>query len=127
MRSLTVSVASILLILVIWFGFMAYTKDALTDLTDTLEESIIPSVHAGHWETASEDFYHFSERWHEEKRLFDFFLDNDTMTETDFSIAKAQAYIQARDLGSTLGELSCINEQLRFLYLNEKVTIENLL
>lgn len=127
MRSLIISCIGILLILAIWLGFMTYTENALSDMTAELNESILPAIQTEQWERASEEFYHFSQVWHDHKKIFDFFLDQSNMAETDFCIARAGACIDSKDLASSASELACVKERLKFLYENEKITIENLL
>jgi hypothetical protein len=46
--------------------------------------------------------------------------------DTDFSIAKAEAYIAMQDVALSMGELSHIKEQLGFLHSNELITLENI-
>lgn len=127
MRSLTISITALLLIICLWFGFMTYTENLLSEFNVTITEVIIPSIQVQHWDAASDDFKNLTDNWHASKQIFDLFLDNDAMVETDFTIAKAEAYIAAQDTSSALGELFCIKEQFRYLFENERITIENLL
>lgn len=127
MRSLIISAVSLLLILAVWLGFMTYCENTLsllvTDITQELETSVIGED----WSAAEEQFRRFSGTWHKDKELYSLFLEQSAMLDTDFSISRAEAYIKAQDAASALGELYCIREQLKFLFLNEKISLENIL
>ncbi len=127
MRSLIISTVSLLLILGIWFGFMTYCEDTLGGLVAVIEEEIEVSVAAEDWPAAKEEFRRFSESWHKDEAAFSLFLEQSSMLDTDFTIARAEAYINAEDRSSALGELASIREQLRFLFLNERINLENIM
>lgn len=127
MRSLIISTVSLLLVLCIWFGFMTYCEDTLNSLISNITNEIEISVAAGDWDTAKESFSRFSDSWHKDKSIYSFFLDQSAMLDADFSIARAEAYIDEQETPSAMGELAFIREQLRFLFLNERINLENIL
>ncbi|WP_324822531.1 DUF4363 family protein [Sinanaerobacter sp. ZZT-01] len=106
---------------------MFYCEDSIDDLSKDLENQIITEIENENWATAEEAFKDFSDQWHENKKIYTFFLDTKTLLDTDFSIGRAEAYIKLQDSPLALGELSCIQEQLKFLYLNEKISLENIM
>ena len=127
MRSLVISTISLLLILGIWFGFMTYCEDTLTGLVAVIEEEIEVSVAAEDWPAAKEGFRRFIENWNKYEAAYSLFLEKSSMLDTDFAIARAEAYIQAEDKASAMAELASIREQLRFLFLNERINLENIM
>lgn len=127
MRSFVLSIINILLILGIWLGFMFYCENTIGELSKNVEENIITDIENGDWISAKEQFDNFSEQWHKNKKLYALFLDSRALLDTDFSIGRTESYIKSKDSSLALGELSCIHEQLKFLYLNEKISLENLL
>lgn len=127
MRSFIVSIINLLLILTLWFGFMFYCENTIGKLAETLEKNIVTEIENENWNTAKEEFDDFSEQWHKSKKVYYYFLDTRAILDTDFSIGRAESYIKSKDSSLALGELSCIREQLKFLYLNEKISLENVL
>lgn len=127
MRSLAISTITLLVILTLWFGFMTYCEDTLNVLVDDISINIEPHVSSEEWRAAEEGFSRFSEDWHKDKSIYSFFLEQSAMLDTDFAIARAEAYIKAEDKAGAMGELACIREQLRFLFLNERINLENIL
>lgn len=126
MRSLIISAVSLLLVLAIWFGFMTYSEKTLNYLIEDAAATVELSVKNENWDAAEEEFQQLSTLWHRDKAIYSFFLDQSAMLDTDFAIARAKALIEAKDKASSLGELSVIREQLRFLFLNERINLENI-
>lgn len=127
MRSLIISAVSLFMILGIWFGFMTYCENTLNDLIAEITDEIEVSVHEEDWDGAQKSFQNFSKDWHREKTYYSLFLEQSAMLEADFAISRAEAYIGAEDYANTMGELAYIREQLRFLFLNERINLENIL
>ena len=127
MKSLIISAVSLLLIICIWFCFMTYCENSLGRLLETLSEDVIAKVVSDDWTSASESFERFSKKWHEQKTIYSLFLEQSAMIDADFSIAKAEGLILTKDKSGSLSELYTIHEQLHFLFLNERLTFENIL
>ncbi|MEA4986803.1 MAG: DUF4363 family protein [Anaerovorax sp.] len=126
MRSFIISIINILLILGIWLVFMFYCEKSIDELSKNLEQNIMIEIENDDWDSAEKHFSDFSDKWHDNKKIYTFFLDSRALLDTDFSIGRAESYIKSKDPSLSLGELSCIHEQLKFLYLNEKISLENL-
>lgn len=127
MRSLIISAVSLLLILGIWFGFMTYCEDTLTSLVADITDEIEVNVAAEDWDSAKSSFDEFSDAWHKDKSTYSFFLEQSAMLEADFAIARAEACIYAEDVPGAMSELAFIREQLKFLFLNERINLANIL
>ncbi|WP_206459736.1 DUF4363 family protein [Anaerovorax sp. IOR16] len=126
MRSFIISIINLLLILGIWLVFMFYCEKSIDELSKNLEQNIMIEIENDDWGSAEKHFSDFSDKWHDNKKIYTFFLDSRALLDTDFSIGRAESYIKSKDSSLALGELSCIHEQLKFLYLNEKISLENL-
>lgn len=127
MRSFIISLVAILLTIVSWIGFMFYCENSIDELSNHLEQQVILEIEKGNWEAAEKKLETFTTQWHRHRKIYSFFLDSNTLLETDFSIGRAEAYIKSRDNPLALGELSQIYEQLKALYSNEKITLENIM
>ena len=55
------------------------------------------------------------------------FLENNQLSEIELCVARAEKYIEAKDVSNSAGELCSIATQLKLLYTREKVTISNIL
>ena len=126
MKSLIISIVSLGLFVSGWCVFVNFTDKNLHQLMGKIEDDIIVSVYQGEWDQSLESFKEVSDAWHKQKKVYSFFLDTSAINETDYSFARADEYIKAKNLPLTVGELSCIKEQLGFLHLNEQITLENI-
>ena len=54
-------------------------------------------------------------------------LENDQISEIDLCIARAEKYIEAKDVSNSAGELCSISKQLQLLDSREKITLSNIL
>jgi len=127
LKSLIISIVSLGVLVMGWCFFVNYADDHLHKLMDEIEDEITISVKNSEWDKASNDFKDLSKSWHKDKKIYSFFIDTSAINETDYSIARAKAYISAENEPLAIGELSCIKEQLGFLHLNELITIDNVL
>ncbi|MGI6731771.1 MAG: DUF4363 family protein [Anaerovoracaceae bacterium] len=126
MRALIISTIILLCLIFIWFTFVDYADENLHALIDIIEKNVAVSIQDDDWESAAQIFQQVSEQWHENKKVYSFFFNTSDVMDTDFSIAKAEAYIAMQDVALSMGELSHIKEQLGFLHSNELITLENI-
>ena len=124
MRALIISTIILLCLIFIWFTFVDYADENLHALIDIIEKNVAVSIQDDDWESAAQIFQQVSEQWHENKKVYSFFFNTSDVMDTDFSIAKAEAYIAMQDVALSMGELSHIKEQLGFLHSNELITLE---
>lgn len=127
MKSFIISLISIGLLVGSWAVFVNYADNNLHDLMNQIDDDILTSAYAGDWDKASKEFRSLSDKWHKQKKIYTLFIDTKAVNETDFSIARAKKYIKSEDLALSAGELNCIKEQLKFLHLNEIISIENII
>jgi hypothetical protein len=78
------------------------------------------------WDRAEKQFDKASKDWHRQKKIYTFFFNTKEINDTDYSIARAKYYIRTRDAALASGELNCVQEQLKFLHLNELITLDNI-
>lgn len=126
MKALISSVLLLAISVAGWLVFLNYTHDTLHSMMNQIKEEVLIQVEAENWEEAGDNFDKVSEKWHKEKKRYALFLDSSAILDTDFSVARAKGYLEAKDVSLATGELKCIVEQLGFLHANEKVTWENL-
>lgn len=125
MKALIVSFISIAVIIASWGIFVNYSDKNIHKLMNAIEDDILISVYAEDWDRAEEQFNDMAGKWHKQKKIYSFFFNTMDINETDYSIARAKNYIYARDLPLAAGELNCVQEQLKFLHLNELITLDN--
>lgn len=125
MRSLIISIISIILVITSWSFFGSYSDRNIHKLMNEIDNGILVSVYEKDWRKAEDQFNAFSERWHNQKKTYSFFFNSADINEADYSIARTKNYIHARDISLASGELNCIKEQLNFLHQNELITLDN--
>lgn len=126
MRNFVVSVICLGALIAAWAAFDSYSADKINSYKETLQQEVIKLAEAEEWDEACSIFQQFSEDWERYKKIAAFFLDTQTINEADYSIAKSQYYLQAKDVSNSTGELSCLRKQLTFLEYNETLAAENI-
>jgi hypothetical protein len=125
MKALIVSIISMAVLISGWGIFVSYSDKTIHKLMNGIEDDILVSVYAQEWDKAEKQFDKVSKDWHKQKGIYTFFFNTKEINDTDYSIARAKYYIKAKDLALATGELNCIQEQLKFLHLNELITLDN--
>lgn len=125
MKALVISFISISVVIAAWGVFVNYSDKSIHGLMNTIEDDIIISVYAEDWDKAEKQFDDMAKKWHKQKKIYSFFFNTMDLNEADYSIARAKDYIHSRDLPLAAGEMNCIKEQLKFLHLNELITLDN--
>ena len=126
MRSLTVSAAVFLILILFWWFFMGYCEVSIAGLTDTIHTELVSEVRAFDWASATASFDAFDSRWHEAKRIYSLFLTETAILDIDYSVARLKAYLECENQNDALAELSAISEQLKFLFLRERINTQNI-
>jgi hypothetical protein len=125
-RSLVISCAIIAAVVSSWLIFVNYADKNIHRLIDDIENGLMVSVYAEDWEKASEQIDRLSEQWHDHKKVYTFFFNTSEILDTDYAIARAEHYIKSEDAALSAGELNAVREQLKFLHLNELITLDNI-
>jgi len=126
MRSLTVSAAVFLILILFWWFFMGYCEVSIAGLSDMIHTELVMEIRASDWPGATASFDAFDSRWHEAKRLYSLFLTETAILEIVYSVARLKAYLECENQIDALAEVSAISEQLKFLFLRERVSIQNI-
>ena len=126
MRSLTVSTAVFLILILFWWFFMGYCEVSIAGLNDMIHNELVIEIRASDWPGATASFDAFDSRWHQAKRLYSLFLTETAILEIDYSVARLKAYLECENQNDALAEVSAISEQLKFLFLRERVSIQNI-
>ena len=127
MKDLIISILIIALLIGGWLIFDGYSKQTTTLMAKGLEENTIPLVEDELWEDAAVQYERFEKNWNKYKKAALSFLENDPISEIDLCVARAEKYIEAKDVSNSAGELCSIAKQLQLLDLREKVTLSNIL
>ena len=127
MKDLIISILIIALLIGSWLIFDGYSKQTTTLMAKGLEENTIPLVEDELWEDAAVQYERFEKNWNKYKKTALSFLENDQISEIDLCVARAEKYIEAKDVSNSAGELCSIAKQLQLLDLREKVTLSNIL
>lgn len=126
MRNFIISLLCLAALIGVWAVFDSYSSSKISSYTETLQQDLITAVENEYWDSAYTQIQELSRDWHQYKKYAAFFLDTQTINEVDYSIAKAQYYIKAKDVSNSSGELSCLKEQLTFLEYNESIAPDNI-
>lgn len=126
MRSLTISAVVFLILILFWWFFMGYCEVSIAGLSDTIHSELVSEVRASDWSAAAASFDAFDNRWHDAKRMYSLFLTETAILDIDYSVARLKAYLECKNQNDSLAELSAISEQLKFLFLRERISIQNI-
>lgn len=126
MKTLVVSLIGLALLVGSWLVFSDFASDTIDHLTDKIEQQIITPATTGKWDEARESMEEFTTEWDKYKKIFTYFLSTEEIDQTDFSISRAQYYIECQDVSNATGELAYIRKQLFSLHENEKLNLENI-
>lgn len=126
MRSLIISLVTLLLIVGTYLVFITYSHGELNTMRNQIHGEIEQSVLEENWPAAQTGFQTLENSWDSHSHVFSFFLDTSAMIETDLSLARAKAYITAEERAAALAELYEIREKMKFLYENEQISIDNI-
>ena len=127
MKDLIVSTISVALLIGAWFMFYSYSENQINKFTYEIESVIIPLVEEELWDDSNLHIDTLVNQWNRYRTFCLLFLDNDTVNEIDYSMARSVEYIQAKDVSNSSGELSSISRRLRFIVSNEEVSIVNIM
>jgi hypothetical protein len=108
-----------------WGIFVSYSDKSIHKLMNSIEDDILVSVYAQEWDRADKQFGKLSKDWHKQKGIYTFFFNTQEINNTDYTIARAKFYIKSKDSALAAGELNCAQEQLKFMHLNELITLDN--
>jgi hypothetical protein len=127
MKSLLIASAVVIVMIGGWLIFNNYSNNAVEDLIDCIQEEIIPEVEAENWEKSKKLMSKLKDDWHKYKEPALLFLNTDELCQIDYSIARAEKYIDAEDISNSSGELNSIAEEMRFIISKEHINVENVL
>lgn len=126
MRDLIVSVAIVAVLVVSWLFFDSYSDKAVSSVSATIRNEIIPAVEAEHWDLSRLMSGELWDRWQDYQDVALIFISSEELLEIDQCMAKAIKYIGAEDVSNSSGELNALAEQLDFLVAREKINLENI-
>ena len=126
MRSLTISAAAFLILILFWWFFKGFCEVSIAHLSNTIHGELVEEVRQNDWTAAKASFDAFDLQWHEHKRWYSLFLTETAILDIDYSIARLKAYLECASESDSLAELSAISEQLKFLFLRERISLENI-
>ena len=127
MKDLIISFLIIAVLIGGWLFFDNYSHKQSYELSEYLEEVIIPLTEKESWGEVDELYDIFEEKWRSYQKVALSFLENDQLSEIDLCVARAEKYIEAEDVSNSAGELCSIATQLQLLDKREKVTLSNIL
>ena len=126
MRDLIVSVAIVAILVVSWLFFDSYSDKAVSSVSATIRNEIIPAVDAEHWDLSRLMSVDLWDRWQDYQDVALIFISSEELLEIDQCMAKAIKYVEAEDVSNSSGELNALAEQLDFLVAREKINLENI-
>ena len=126
MRDLIVSVAIVAVLVVSWLFFDSYSDKAVSSVSATIRNEIIPAVEAEHWDLSRLMSVELWDRWQDYQDVALIFISSEELLEIDQCMAKAIKYVEAEDVSNSSGELNALAEQLDFLVAREKINLENI-
>ena len=126
MKDLVIAAVIVAVLIGGWAVFDHYSEKKIDSFSSYIEDEIIPSVEDENWDECRQLIDTLSHRWHKDKKKALFFLDTTEISEIDYSLARIEKYVDARDVSNSAGELNAMSEQLRFLHTQEKINPENI-
>ncbi len=127
MKDLIISFLIVSALIFGWLLFEDYSHQICNNLASTIDESIIPKTEAEEWQSVADMYDDFEKQWNKYKKISLSFLENDQISEIDLCVARAEKYIEAKDVSNSAGELCSISKQLELLDNREKITLSNIL
>lgn len=127
MKDLLISICCMLLLVVPWEIYSAYTSGTIRQCADVIDAKLLPAITEDDWDTARENFDDISKSWDSYKKIAVYFLSTDALNEVDSTICKACYYVQMEDDSNASGEVSSLQYQLRYLHENQSPTLANIL
>ena len=127
MKDLIVSTLIVIVLIGGWLLFDDYSRETNKSLSEIIDNQIIPLTEIENWDDATTLYDIFVAKWNKYKKTALSFLENNQLSEIDLCVARAEKYIEAKDVSNSAGELCSIATQLKLLYTREKVTISNIL
>ena len=127
MKDLLISICCMLLLVVPWEIYSAYTSGTIRQCADVIDAKLLPAITEDDWDTARENFDDISKSWDSYKKIAVYFLSTDALNEVDSTICKAFYYVQMEDDSNASGEVSSLQYQLRYLHENQSPTLANIL
>lgn len=126
MRNFVISAICLGLLIATWGVFDFYSKQKVEEYQIRLDHSIIKTAECKNWKKAYSDFEEFIVDWKDYKKRAAFFLDTQSLNETEYTIARAKYYIKEKDISNTSGELASLSKQLLALHENEALSVKNI-
>lgn len=127
MKALITSIVSLALLIGCWGIFYHYSDDHLHEIINACEDAIMADIQNENWDDAYDSFKDQYDKWHQYQDKALYFLDTQSVNDTDTTFAKTLMYIKAKDVSNSSGELLSLIEQLRVLHENEGLNLHNIL
>lgn len=127
MKDLIISTLIIIVLIGGWLLFDDYSRETNESLSEIIDNQIIPLTETENWDEAVTLYDKFETKWGKYKKTALSFLENDQLSEIDLCVARAEKYIEAKDVSNSAGELCSISKQLKLLDSREKVSLSNIL
>ena len=89
MRDLIVSVAIVAVLVVSWLFFDSYSDKAVSSVSATIRNEIIPAVEAEHWDLSRLMSGELWDRWQDYQDVALIFISSEELLEIDQCMAKA--------------------------------------
>lgn len=126
MRALVSASIIIFILITSWLAFTSYSENTISDLIDFTNNSLIYNVRNAEWNNAALDFNKFHKSWEEYRNVADIFLSSESLNAVDYTLERAENYIEVREAPAAINELAYLTEQLHFLTYNERLCLGNL-
>ncbi|NLD18642.1 MAG: DUF4363 family protein [Clostridiales bacterium] len=125
MRDLIISLICLILILVPWGIYEGFSEKTIHQYKTILSKEVIPSIEKDDWKTAMDRFDFIAKDWDKYKKTSAFFIDTESINETDGIVSKTYYYIKLKDPSNSAGEAAYLKYSFDFLHKNEKPSIAN--
>lgn len=127
MKHLIVSIICLLVLIIPWSIYGKYSSDAIENYKAIITNQVIPSIESGEWTEAEESFNALSDDWNRYKTISAYFINTDSVNDTDGFVSKTQYYIRLHDAANASAESAYLMQKLECLHENEVPSMENIL
>lgn len=127
MKNLIASIICLLILIIPWGIYGKYSSTTIENYKSIITNQVLPSIESGQWDEAEESFHALSDDWEKYKSISAYFINTDSVNDTDGFVSKAYYYIKLHDAAGASAESAYLMQKLEFLHENEIPTMENIL
>ncbi len=126
MRSVIICLVSVIVIILIWFGFYYYSiEDTYLYYWNELE-GLTQIVNEQNWDEANLKMSSYMDKWESTRKLWIYFLNQHHVNEIDITINRLNKYIKEKETPLSLAQIEELKYRFKIVKEGECLTLENI-